>query len=98
MIQTMLVILLLAVTLSIVSSSGCLFPSPAAGFTNKAYEGTWYEIGKIQTKGGAFFERNCVCTQLNISPTNEDLGEYQADNDCRESTVTGEFCLITSQV
>ncbi len=47
------------------------------------YKGTWYEIGKIQTKGGAFFERNCVCTQLSVSITNEATGDGIADNDCR---------------
>jgi len=27
---------------------------PAANFTNNAYEGTWFEIAKYQTAGGAF--------------------------------------------
>ena len=37
------------------SAGGCNFPDPAKGFTHEGYEGRWFEIGKIQTKGGAFF-------------------------------------------
>ena len=68
---------------------GCSFPPPASNFKNQKYEGEWFEIGKIQTKGGAFFERDCVCTELNVSPKNESIGEYYADNDCRITTTNG---------
>ena len=56
--------------LHMAAASTCSFPDPAPNFKNEDYVGRWFEIGKIQTKGGAFFERNCVCTELGISITN----------------------------
>ena len=73
----------------------CSFPPPAANFQNSAYEGRWIEIGKIQTKGGAFFERNCVCTEINIDITDEKTGEGIADNDCRYKEVDGKWTNVT---
>lgn len=64
-------------------------------FELQRYKGKWYEIGKIQTKGGAFFERNCVCTQLNIDITDEMTGDGIADNDCRYKTVDGKWTNVT---
>lgn len=75
--------------------SQCSFPEPAVGFTNEKYSGRWFEIGKIQTKGGAFFERNCVCTQIGIEITNEGTGDGIADNDCRYKTVDGKWTNVT---
>ena len=49
---------------SAAESDVCVNAPPATNFTNKAYEGTWFEIAKYQTAGGAFFERNCVCTEV----------------------------------
>ncbi len=46
----------------------CVNAPPAANFTNAAYDGTWFEIAKYQTAGGAFFERDCVCTVVEVSP------------------------------
>ena len=60
------VVLLLLVVVGVMGVEKCSKPSPAAGFTFEGYEGFWYEVGKIQTKGGAFFERECVCTTINI--------------------------------
>lgn len=76
-------------------SATCQFPAPAASFSYSGYAGKWYEIGKIQTAGGAFFERNCVCTELNISIENEKTGDAKADNDCRDKTVTGKWTNVT---
>lgn len=77
------------------TAAQCSFPVPAKGFTNEKYEGRWYEIGKIQTKGGAFFERNCVCTQIGIEITNAETGDGIADNDCRYKTVDGRWTNVT---
>jgi apolipoprotein D and lipocalin family protein len=86
----------LALALSLVQTEAqCSFPEPAKGFTNEKYEGRWFEIGKIQTKGGAFFERNCVCTQIGIEITNSESGDGIADNDCRYKTVDGKWTNVT---
>ena len=76
-------------------ASGCSYPSPADSFTNEAYEGVWFEIGKIQTFGGSIFEKDCVCTTLVISEKNATAGEYYADNDCRDKTVDGPWTNVT---
>ena len=90
------VVIFAAVALS--SSSLCSFPAPAKGFTNQKYNGKWYEIGKIQTKGGAFFEKDCVCTELNIKTTDEASGDSIADNDCRDKTATGKWTNATGSL
>mmetsp|Transcript_18541 Transcript_18541/g.31045 ORF Transcript_18541/g.31045 Transcript_18541/m.31045 type:complete len:188 (-) Transcript_18541:1180-1743(-) len=81
-----------------ISGFSCSFPPPDENFTNKKYEGKWYEIGKIQTKGGAFFERNCVCTQLGIEITNPTTGDGIADNDCRYKEVDGRWTNVTGKL
>lgn len=78
-----------------VNGAGCSFPAPASTFTYEGYSGEWFEIGKIQTKGGAFFEKDCVCTELNIKLTNTSTGEASADNDCRYQTVDGKWTNMT---
>ena len=65
----------------------CKVPSPSPNFTRDKYSGVWYEIAKFQTAGGAYFEKDCVCTQLNV--TSGDNGEYIADNICRYKTPDG---------
>ena len=76
--------LTLALTVAAVAADHCQVPKPSANFTRDNYSGVWYEIAKFQTAGGAFFEKDCVCTQLNVTegPNNE----YKADNICRDKT------------
>lgn len=68
---------LFVLTLCIFSIASTLFdahcpdPLPASNFTISQYSGLWYEIAKIQTAGGAFFERNCTCTQINVDTTSK---------------------------
>ena len=70
--------------------STCSFPAPSSNFTRLAYSGEWYEIAKFQTAGGAFFEQNCVCTQLNVTfGANPD--DYFAGNICRDKTPEGDL-------
>ncbi len=46
----------------------------------------WYEIAKYQTAGGAYFEKDCVCTQLDVFTDGKD---YKVDNICRYKTPDG---------
>ena len=71
----------------------CKFPNPAATFTKAGYDGVWYEIAKFQTAGGAYFEKDCVCTELNVIDGPGD--KYAVDNICRDKTPTGK---VTSAV
>ena len=79
----------------VVHGQGCQFPDPAVNFKNQQYVGEWFEIGKIQTKGGAFFEKDCVCTELNVAFTNLTSGDATVDNDCRSKVVDGPWTNIT---
>lgn len=47
---------------------------------------------------GAIFEKNCVCTELNIALTDETTGEALADNDCRYKDVTGSWTNVTGRL
>eukprot|EP01147_Barroeca_monosierra_P008545 gene8545-992_t len=69
----------------------CRIPPGAPGFSLEKYSGLWYEIGKIQTAGGAFFEKDCVCTQLRVYPASERDG--YAANICRDKTITGKLIV-----
>lgn len=90
--------LLLSLSLPVAVVSQCSFPAPDPSFTNAMYSGRWFEIGKIQTKGGAFFERNCVCTSLGFQETNSATGDGIADNDCRYKTVDGRWTNVTGNL
>jgi hypothetical protein len=41
--------------------------------------------------GGAFFERDCVCTVLDITLKNKVTGDAIAENDCRDTTPSGKW-------
>jgi len=71
----------------------CKAPLPSKNFTRDGYEGVWYEVAKFQTAGGAYFEKDCVCTELNViqGPGTK----YSADNICRYQTPSGK---VTSAV
>ena len=85
--------LALALTAATVAADHCQVPKPSPNFTRDKYSGVWFEIAKFQTAGGAFFEKDCVCTQLNV--TEGANNEYKADNICRYQTPEGK---ITSAV
>jgi apolipoprotein D and lipocalin family protein len=80
------------------SATGCSFPPPDPSFTYDKYNGKWFEIGKVQTKGGAFFEKDCVCTELNIQTLNYTTGDALADNDCRSKTIDGPWTNVTGSL
>lgn len=77
-------------------SNGCKSPSPAQNFTNQQYNGLWYEIGKMQTAGGAAFEKDCVCTTIDIKPKSG-TSDYTAINSCRKLSPTGNFLNATGR-
>lgn len=76
-------------SLAVAFASKCKLPDPAATFTRESYSGIWYEVAKFQTAGGAYFEKNCVCTQLNVTAPSAE--KYQADNLCRDKTPEGKL-------
>merc|ERR1711911_438288 len=51
----------------------CLHPATAPNYSNEKYAGLWYEIGKIQTPGGAIFQRNCLCDTANVTSSGKTL-------------------------
>lgn len=94
MTQTCLVLAVVVSCLFHVAHAGCSFPPPAKGFTHEGYQGTWYEIGKIQTAGGAFFEKDCVCTELTAT-LEKSNGDGVVDNDCRSKSPDGKWTNVT---
>lgn len=83
-------------SIPVAAADGCSHPPPAAGFNQSQYRGVWFEIAKIQTAGGAFFEKDCVCTQLNVRPdANGPPSNLQVDNLCRKNTPSGELLNFT---
>lgn len=75
----------------------CLEAPPSPNYTPKLYGGFWYEVAKIQTAGGAFFERNCVCTVINISYTDAE-GNALAYQSCRQKTASGPVTLVVGNL
>ena len=80
-------------SLALVAADKCPVPPPAPNYVNNTYLGTWYEIGRIQTAGGAIFQQSCVCTELLVSNgTDVDLS---VTNSCRDKTPQGAFINAT---
>lgn len=61
------------------------------------FSGTWYEIGRIQTAGGAIFQQNCVCTQVLVGQF-DNAGDGNVTYSCREYTTKGSFLNFTGQL
>jgi apolipoprotein D and lipocalin family protein len=76
----------------------CPVPPPASNYLNHTYEGTWYEIGRIQTAGGAIFQQSCVCTELLVSNPNSTDVDLVVTNSCRDKTPQGAFINATSSL
>jgi apolipoprotein D and lipocalin family protein len=86
--------LLLALAASSTRADQCPHPRAAANYANVTggFTGTWFEIGKAQTWGGAIFESSCVCTQLIASPANDGTpSDVSVLNSCRTHTPQGSF-------
>merc|ERR1712179_507439 len=83
----------------LISADQCSTPPPATNFTNERYNGLWYEIGKMQTAGGAAFEKDCVCTTIDIAPVKGATnGDATAINSCRKLSPTGDFLNATGRL
>lgn len=80
-------------SLALVAADLCPVPPPAPNYVNNTYLGTWYEIGRIQTAGGAIFQQSCVCTELLVS--NGTDVDYTVTNSCRDKTPQGAFINAT---
>mmetsp|Transcript_29382 Transcript_29382/g.45417 ORF Transcript_29382/g.45417 Transcript_29382/m.45417 type:complete len:186 (-) Transcript_29382:31-588(-) len=92
------ILLVLAVSVAgLLAVEKCSHPNPAPTFTYEGYEGFWYEIGKIQTKGGAYFERECVCTTINISYADTEYDGH-ALQQCRNYTQDGALLSADGQL
>lgn len=75
----------------------CVAPPPAADFNFSSFSGSWYEIARIQTAGGAALQDWCACTELIYSPTPSGAyGDLTTLNSCRFLTPTGFFLNATS--
>merc|ERR1712083_972824 len=79
------------------SSEQCPAPPGASAFDMQALSGTWYEVGKVQTFGGAIFEGSCVCTQLEYSPHGTD-GSATVSNICRQKTPQGKLVVANATI
>ncbi len=76
-------------------SDTCPVPPPAPNYLNHTYEGTWYEIGRIQTAGGAIFQQSCVCTELLVNTSNTSGVDLSVTNSCRDRTPEGQYINAT---
>jgi len=85
--------LLLALVCSIEAT--CLHPPLPADYVNIKYQGGWYEIGRIQTPGGAFYQRNCVCDVALFNFENPISGNGNVTYVCRNQTVDGVLTPIS---
>ena len=78
-----------------VKTDTCPVPPPASNYVNHTYTGTWYEIGRIQTAGGAIFQQSCVCTELLVNTSNTTGVDLSVTNSCRDKTPQGNFINAT---
>jgi len=79
--------LLFALVCSI--NAACFHPELAPNYSNEKYAGVWYEIGKIQTPGGAIFQRNCVCDTATVTASKETDPDAKVVYACRNKDVHG---------
>ncbi len=80
---------------SFISGDICPVPPPAPTYENNTYLGTWYEIGRIQTAGGAIFQQSCVCTELLVNTSNTPGVDLSVTNSCRDKTPQGNYINAT---
>lgn len=85
-------------SLTTVFADLCPVPPPAPAYGNYTYEGTWYEIGRIQTAGGAIFQQSCVCTELFVNPSITPGVDLTVSNVCRYETPYGPIINATGSL
>ncbi|XP_063606151.1 uncharacterized protein LOC134781068 [Penaeus indicus] len=67
----------------------CLNPELDGTYTNELFNGTWYEIGKIQTAGGAYFQQGCMCDVTQVTLQDPVVGNGTVTYTCRKDSVDG---------
>lgn len=77
---------------------GCVTVAPAEDFANVMYEGRWYEIGRIQTPGGAAFQKDCWCDTTDFHSEVQLAGDGEATYSCRKHGVDGELQSATADL
>merc|ERR1711971_459490 len=73
----------------------CNHPPPAENYSNSLYQGRWYEIGKIQTPGGAAFQEGAVCTIATYDAENPENGGGSIGYSSRQDSPDGSFVNAT---
>lgn len=93
----MLLILLTFTFLSLVGADSCAHPPPAASYSSSLLNGTWYEVGKYQTAGGAKFQDGNVCTSAtyNIEDFNSTTAPINVGYSSRKQGSTGAWVNAT---
>lgn len=64
----------------------CVNPPLPPDYTNEQYIGVWYEIGRIQTPGGAEFQKDCICTKTTVTSDFPVWGDAEVTYECRNYT------------
>ncbi|KAG0712475.1 Apolipoprotein D [Chionoecetes opilio] len=79
-------------------SSDCVDVVPAENFVNSMYEGRWYEIGRIQTPGGAVFQQDCWCDTTDFHSDTPLVGDGRATYSCRKHGPDGKVQSATADL
>ena len=74
----------------------CPAPPPAANFSLANLAGDWFEIGKVQTFGGALIEGDCHCTKLAYAPT--DAAHATVSNICNKGSADGTLSVANATI
>ncbi|XP_063885167.1 apolipoprotein D-like [Scylla paramamosain] len=77
---------------------GCVTVAPAENFVNAMYEGRWYEIGRIQTPGGAAFQKDCWCDTTDFHSETQLVGDGEATYSCRKHGPDGDLQSATADL
>ncbi|CAH1781429.1 unnamed protein product [Owenia fusiformis] len=73
----------------------CRFSAPASNFRPSMYQGRWYEVGKMQTAGGAFWQEGCHCTYTEIEAVpNNSEGDQNVAYFCNLDAPNGEVSAV----
>jgi apolipoprotein D and lipocalin family protein len=82
--------------LSFAAGESCPTAPGADAFELEKLRGTWYEVGKVQTAGGAIFEGDCKCTSLVYTPIGTD-GSASVSNICTNAN-TGKVTVANATI
>ncbi|XP_065568085.1 apolipoprotein D-like [Artemia franciscana] len=87
-------IILAVVAASTVFAQECRHPPPVSNYTNERYQGFWYEVGRIQTPGGGYYQRFCLCDTSVYTPDDLLYSGGLVDYSCRNGTTDGPLTTI----